>query len=174
MKSVHYSVLWNSSADVLSHILEAHNLTGCLPRSPQGLPPSGSPPQIPRILRGLPTKRPIKDFSKVLAGSSAKGSVWESTMAGTTRSFLARGSSLHAHLSPPLIKPILHLGWWGKVNGQEYVAQAYSVLPYLNYWTYRVNTGFLPVDVPLAIPLVLPPERHSIDFIDNQLIPLSN
>ena len=37
-----------------------------------------------------------------------------------------------------------------------------------------MNQGFLPVGVPLAAPLVLSPQRRVVDFIDNQLIPLSN
>jgi len=106
--------------------------------------------------------------------SSAEGSVGESTIAGTTRSVLARKSSLHTHLSPPLIKSIWRLRWRGRVNGQEYLAQTYSVLPHPNYGPYRVNPGFLSVSISLATSLVLPPQRHFIDFVDNQLIPLSS
>ena len=35
-----------------------------------------------------------------------------------------------------------------------------------------MNLGFLPVGIPHATPLALPPQRRFIDFIDNQLIPL--
>jgi ATP-binding protein involved in chromosome partitioning len=49
----------------------------------QGLPRSGAPPQMPRMQRGLPQKRNIKDVKKVIAVSSAKGGVGKSTIAGT-------------------------------------------------------------------------------------------
>jgi Mrp family chromosome partitioning ATPase len=48
----------------------------------QGLPRSGAPPQIPRMQRGLPQRRRIRDVHKVIAVSSAKGGVGKSTIAG--------------------------------------------------------------------------------------------
>lgn len=45
----------------------------------QGLPRTGS---IPRMQRGLPERRNIKDVAKVVAVSSAKGGVGKSTVAG--------------------------------------------------------------------------------------------
>lgn len=48
----------------------------------QGLPRSGAPPQLPRMQRGLPQKRSIKDVKKIIAVSSAKGGVGKSTIAG--------------------------------------------------------------------------------------------
>ncbi|TVY30938.1 Iron-sulfur protein [Lachnellula hyalina] len=46
--------------------------------NPLGLPRSGS---IPRMQRGLPERRQIKDVKKVIAVSSAKGGVGKSTIA---------------------------------------------------------------------------------------------
>ena len=47
--------------------------------NPLGLPRTGS---IPRMQRGLPEKRKIRDVAKVVAVSSAKGGVGKSTVAG--------------------------------------------------------------------------------------------
>jgi Mrp family chromosome partitioning ATPase len=53
-------------------------------KSQQGLPRSGTPPNLrARMQRGLPEKRPIKDVKKVIAVSSAKGGVGKSTISGT-------------------------------------------------------------------------------------------
>lgn len=46
----------------------------------EGLPSTGS---IPRMQRGLPQKRKIKDVDRVIAVSSAKGGVGKSTIAGS-------------------------------------------------------------------------------------------
>jgi hypothetical protein len=46
----------------------------------KGLPRTGS---IPRMQRGLPERRRIKDVKKVIAVSSAKGGVGKSTIAGS-------------------------------------------------------------------------------------------
>ncbi|PQE19641.1 Iron-sulfur IND1 protein [Rutstroemia sp. NJR-2017a WRK4] len=45
----------------------------------KGLPRTGT---IPRMQRGLPERRKIKDVKKVIAVSSAKGGVGKSTIAG--------------------------------------------------------------------------------------------
>ena len=47
--------------------------------NPLGLPRSGT---IPRMSRGLPERRKIRDVAKVVAVSSAKGGVGKSTVAG--------------------------------------------------------------------------------------------
>lgn len=49
--------------------------------TPKGLPRTGS---IPRMQRGLPERRKIKDVAKVIAVSSAKGGVGKSTVAGSS------------------------------------------------------------------------------------------
>jgi ATP-binding protein involved in chromosome partitioning len=47
----------------------------------KGLPRKGTPPQLPRMQRGLPEKRNIRDVKKIVAVSSAKGGVGKSTIA---------------------------------------------------------------------------------------------
>lgn len=69
-------ILWYDSINVKS----LNN--GVLMPAFQGLPRSNSPPQIPRIQRGLPEKRNVKDVRKTIAISSAKGGVGKSTIAG--------------------------------------------------------------------------------------------
>lgn len=53
----------------------------------KGLPRTGS---IPRMQRGLPERRKIKDVKKVIAVSSAKGGVGKSTIAGLLPKILNR------------------------------------------------------------------------------------
>jgi ATP-binding protein involved in chromosome partitioning len=58
----------------------------------QGLPRKGAPPQLPRMRRGLPEKRPIRNVQKIVAVSSAKGGVGKSTLAGTVISRFSMNS----------------------------------------------------------------------------------
>ena len=44
---------------------------------------SNAPPTMPRMSRGLPTKRKIPGVKKVLVVSSGKGGVGKSSIAGT-------------------------------------------------------------------------------------------
>lgn len=56
----------------------------------KGLPRTGS---IPRMQRGLPERRRIKDVKKVIAVSSAKGGVGKSTIAGSNLFRVCEGYS---------------------------------------------------------------------------------
>ena len=50
---------------------------------------SNAPPTMPRMSRGLPTKRKIPGVKKVLVVSSGKGGVGKSSIAGTSPTLLA-------------------------------------------------------------------------------------
>ena len=69
---------------ISSRFLSHENPLG-LPRSAEGSR-NVPPPQLPRMQRGLPVKKPIKDVQNIIAVSSAKGGVGKSTVAGTKNS----------------------------------------------------------------------------------------
>ncbi|KAG0126687.1 P-loop containing nucleoside triphosphate hydrolase protein [Tuber indicum] len=109
--------------------------------NPLGLPRSGSPPQIPRILRGLPTKRPIKDVSKVVAVSSAKGGVGKSTIAVNLALALARQGKrtgiLDADIFGPSIPKLLNL------SGEPRLSSHNQLIPLSNYGVKSMSMGYL-------------------------------
>ncbi|KAI1625123.1 ATP-binding protein [Exophiala viscosa] len=49
--------------------------------NPLGLPRKGAPPTLPRMQRGLPQKRKLRNVAHTIAVSSAKGGVGKSTLA---------------------------------------------------------------------------------------------
>lgn len=70
--------------------------------SAKGLPRTGS---IPRMQRGLPERRNIKDVKKVIAVSSAKGGVGKSTLSANLALAFARSGLRSGILDTDIFGP---------------------------------------------------------------------
>ncbi|KAH0612354.1 uncharacterized protein H6S33_010406 [Morchella sextelata] len=106
--------------------------------NPLGLPKSGS---FPRMQRGLPTKRHIKDVDKVIAVSSAKGGVGKSTVAVNLALALARQGKrtgiLDTDIFGPSIPRLLNL------SGEPHLSQNNQLIPMSNYGIKSMSMGYL-------------------------------
>ncbi|KAH7070066.1 P-loop containing nucleoside triphosphate hydrolase protein [Paraphoma chrysanthemicola] len=117
--------------------------------NPLGLPRSGAPPQMPRMQRGLPQKRSIKDVKKIVAVSSAKGGVGKSTIAvNLALSFARRGFKagiLDTDIFGPSIPTLLNL------SGEPRLSANNQLLPLSNYGLKSMSMGYLiPESSPVA------------------------
>ncbi|TLS28837.1 hypothetical protein PpBr36_00307 [Pyricularia pennisetigena] len=130
-----------------------HALRSLQHENPLGLPRTGT---IPRMQRGLPQKRRIKDVTKVIAVSSAKGGVGKSTVAG---SFVAGSRLSFSSLGTNLALAFARLGHRAGIldtdifgpsiptlfnlSEEPRLSQNNQLLPLSNYGVKTMSMGYL-------------------------------
>ncbi|KAI0416314.1 P-loop containing nucleoside triphosphate hydrolase protein [Xylaria grammica] len=115
-----------------------HTLRSLHHENPLGLPRTGS---IPRMQRGLPERRKIKDVAKVVAVSSAKGGVGKSTVAANLSLAFARmgyrAGILDTDIFGPSIPTLFNL------SGEPRLSSNNQLLPLSNYGVKTMSMGYL-------------------------------
>ncbi|KAI1354830.1 P-loop containing nucleoside triphosphate hydrolase protein [Xylaria sp. FL0043] len=115
-----------------------HTLRSLQHENPLGLPRTGS---IPRMQRGLPERRKIKDVAKVVAVSSAKGGVGKSTVAANLSLAFARmgyrAGILDTDIFGPSIPTLFNL------SGEPRLSSNNQLLPLSNYGVKTMSIGYL-------------------------------
>ncbi|KAI0395274.1 P-loop containing nucleoside triphosphate hydrolase protein [Xylariaceae sp. FL0594] len=115
-----------------------HSFRSLQHENPLGLPRTGS---IPRMQRGLPERRKIKDVAKVVAVSSAKGGVGKSTVAANLSLAFARlgyrAGILDTDIFGPSIPTLFNL------SGEPRLSSNNQLLPMSNYGVKTMSMGYL-------------------------------
>ncbi|KAI1338445.1 P-loop containing nucleoside triphosphate hydrolase protein [Xylariaceae sp. FL0016] len=115
-----------------------HSFRALHHENPLGLPRTGS---IPRMQRGLPERRKIKDVAKVVAVSSAKGGVGKSTVAANLSLAFARqgyrAGILDTDIFGPSIPTLFDLA------GEPRLSANNQLLPLSNYGVKTMSMGYL-------------------------------
>ncbi|KAI9012996.1 P-loop containing nucleoside triphosphate hydrolase protein, partial [Gaertneriomyces semiglobifer] len=104
--------------------------------------PTGPAPTLPRMARGLPTKKPIEGVRHVIAVASGKGGVGKSTTAVNLAVALShlnlRIGLLDADLFGPSIPTMLNLH-----NQNPTINEMNHLIPLQNYGIKTMSMGFL-------------------------------
>ncbi|KAK7975623.1 glycoside hydrolase family 30 protein [Apiospora arundinis] len=115
-----------------------HTLRAFQHENPLGLPRTGT---IPRMQRGLPERRPIKDVKKVVAVSSAKGGVGKSTVAANLSLAFARQGHrtgiLDTDIFGPSIPTLFNLSEEPRLSANN------QLIPLSNYGVKTMSMGYL-------------------------------
>ncbi|KAI7785219.1 nucleotide-binding protein 1 [Diaporthe eres] len=106
--------------------------------NPLGLPRTGS---IPRMQRGLPERRKIKDVAKVIAVSSAKGGVGKSTIAANLALSFARLGHRSGILDTDIFGPSIPTLF--SLNEEPRLSENNQLLPLSNYGVKTMSMGYL-------------------------------
>ncbi|KAI0198142.1 P-loop containing nucleoside triphosphate hydrolase protein [Astrocystis sublimbata] len=106
--------------------------------NPLGLPRTGS---IPRMQRGLPERRKIKDVAKVVAVSSAKGGVGKSTVAANLSLAFARMGCRAGILDTDIFGPSIPTLF--DLSGEPRLSSNNQLLPLSNYGVKTMSMGYL-------------------------------
>ncbi|KAL3422020.1 nucleotide binding protein [Phlyctema vagabunda] len=114
--------------------------------NPLGLPRTGS---IPRMQRGLPERRKIKDVKKVIAVSSAKGGVGKSTLSANLALAFARKGLRSGILDTDIFGPSIPTLF--NLSGEPRLSSNNQLLPLSNYGVKTMSMGYLVGD---AAPVV--------------------
>ncbi|GAP88239.2 putative ATP-binding protein [Rosellinia necatrix] len=115
-----------------------HSLRPLQHENPLGLPRSGS---IPRMQRGLPERRKIKDVAKVVAVSSAKGGVGKSTVAANLALAFARMGYRTGILDTDIFGPSIPTLF--DLSGEPRLSANNQLLPLSNYGVKTMSMGYL-------------------------------
>lgn len=106
--------------------------------NPLGLPRTGS---IPRMQRGLPERRKIKDVAKVIAVSSAKGGVGKSTVAANLSLAFARQGHRTGILDTDIFGPSIPTLF--NLSGEPRLSSNNQLVPMSNYGVKTMSMGYL-------------------------------
>ncbi|KAH8666798.1 nucleotide binding protein-like protein [Xylariales sp. PMI_506] len=123
-----------------------HTVRALAHENPLGLPRTGS---IPRMQRGLPERRKIRNVAKVIAVSSAKGGVGKSTVAANLSLAFARQGHRTGILDTDIFGPSIPTLF--NLSGEPRLSSNNQLVPLTAYGVKTMSIGYLtPEDAPVV------------------------